>query len=63
MADPNSRGVEKDGAAPKRPASTGFSDVTKEIARRNEEAQKEARKKRAARESEQIAVRRRWERL
>lgn len=40
-----------------------FSDVTKEIARRNEEAQKAARIKRDAREKAQIAMRREWERL
>jgi hypothetical protein len=40
-----------------------FSDVTKEIARRNEEAQKAARIRRTAREKEQIALRRQWERL
>ena len=49
---------------PKRSTSTPtFADVTKEIARRNDEAQKVARTKRAAREREQIAVRREWERL
>ena len=57
MADPKS-------ADRKQPASdASFSDVTKEVARRNEEAQKLARKKRAAREKEQMAVRRSWERL
>jgi hypothetical protein len=40
-----------------------FGDVTKEIARRNEEAQKAARARRAAREREEIALRRQWERL
>lgn len=50
---------------PKRSASstTSFADVTKEIARRNEQAQKEARIKRTAREKVQIANRRMWERL
>lgn len=43
--------------------SLTFGDVTKEVARRNEAAQKEARAKRAAREKEQIALRRQWERL
>jgi len=47
----------------KRTKPTSFADVTKEIARRNEEAQKVARIKRAAREREQIAARREWERL
>jgi hypothetical protein len=40
-----------------------FGDVTREIARRNEEAQKAARVRRTAREKEQIATRRRWEQL
>lgn len=40
-----------------------FGEVTREIARRNEEAQKAARVRRTAREKEQIAARRRWERL
>ena len=44
-------------------ATASFSDVTKEIARRNEEAQKAARIRRAAREKQQIAMRREWERL
>jgi hypothetical protein len=49
---------------PDRPQPTAsFSDVTKEIARRNEEAQKAARIKRNAREKAQIAQRREWERL
>lgn len=48
---------------PKRPETASFADVTKEIARRNDEAQKVARTKRAAREREQIATRRQWERL
>ncbi len=49
---------------PQRPPSTAsFGDVTKEIARRNEEAQKAARARRAEREKEQIALRRQWERL
>jgi hypothetical protein len=49
---------------PERSTSTAsFSDVTREIARRNEEAQKAARTRRNAREKEQIALRRAWERL
>ncbi len=49
---------------PERPKpSATFSDVTKEIARRNEEAQKIARARRAVREKEQIALRRQWEQL
>ncbi len=45
-----------------KPTAT-FGDVTKEVARRNEAAQKQARVKRTAREREQIALRRQWERL
>lgn len=45
-----------------KPSAT-FGDVTKEIARRNDEAQKAARIRRDAREREQIALRRQWERL
>ena len=45
-----------------KPSAT-FGDVTKEIARRNDEAQKAARVRRNAREKEQIALRRQWERL
>ncbi len=49
---------------PEQPKSTAtFGDVTKEIARRNEEAQKAARVRRTAREQEQLARRRQWERL
>jgi hypothetical protein len=44
-------------------SSPSFSDVTREIARRNEEAQKAARIRRTAREKAQIAMRRQWERL
>jgi hypothetical protein len=44
-------------------STASFSDVTKEIARRNDEAQKAARARRAAREREQLALRRQWERL
>lgn len=40
-----------------------FGDVTKEVARRNEEAQKAARARRATREREQLARRRQWESL
>jgi hypothetical protein len=45
-----------------KPTAT-FGDLTKEIARRNDEAQRAARVKRDAREREQIARRREWERL
>jgi hypothetical protein len=48
--------------APKRPSSDSiFNDLKREVARRNDEAQKVARVKRTAREKEQIAVRRLWE--
>jgi hypothetical protein len=47
----------------KRSKPASFADVTKEIARRNEEAQKVARIKRVARDREQIAQRHRWEQL
>lgn len=57
-------------AKPKQPESgerpvptQSFSDVTREIARRNELAQTAARARRAAREKEEIARRRAWERL
>jgi hypothetical protein len=56
--------AKSDQPTPERPPATAsFSDVTKEIARRNEEAQKAARIRRTAREKEQIAQRRQWERL
>ena len=45
-----------------KPTAT-FADVTREIARRNDEAQKAARARRAAREREELAVRREWDRL
>jgi hypothetical protein len=57
MVDPKSPGR-------KQPTSgASFNDVTKEVARRNDEAQKLARKRRTAREREQNALRRSWERL
>lgn len=57
MAEPKS--------AESKPTTSGstYNDVIKEIARRNEEGQKEGRKRRAAREKEQLATRRQWERL
>jgi hypothetical protein len=56
--------ADKQNPDPKRSGSTAsFADVTRDIARRNEEAQKAARIKRTAREREQIAIRRQWERL
>jgi hypothetical protein len=57
MVEPNSPGRKQP------PSVASFNDVTKEVARRNDEAQKLARKKRTAREKEQMAVRRSWERL
>lgn len=44
-------------------ADTAFSEVKKQVARRNEEAQKAARKVRAAREKEQLERRRKWDQL
>lgn len=44
-------------------ADAAFSEVKKQVARRNEEAHKAARKARAAREKEQLARRRKWDRL
>ncbi len=42
-------------------ADAAFNELTKHVARCNEEAHKAARKLRAAREKEQRAVRREWE--
>ena len=57
MAEQNSPG-------PGRSTSeAAVNEVKKEIARRNEEAQKAGRKRRAEREKTQLANRRRWERL
>ena len=57
MGEPNSPG-------PGRSTSeAAVNEVKKEIARRNEEAQKAGRKRRAAREKEQLANLRKWERL
>jgi hypothetical protein len=57
MVEPNTPG-------PGRSTSeAAVSELKKEIARRNEEAQKAARKKRAAREKEQLANLRKWELL
>jgi hypothetical protein len=56
MAEPNSPG-------PGRSTSeAAMNEVKKEIARRNEEAQKAGRKRRAAREKEQLANLRKWHR-
>jgi hypothetical protein len=57
MAEPTSPG-------PGRSTSeAALSDVKKRIARRNEETQKTARRLRAVREKEQLALRRKWDRL
>jgi hypothetical protein len=55
--------AESDSSTPKRTPTVSFAEVTREIARRNEEGQKLARAKRAIREKEQLALRRQWERL
>jgi hypothetical protein len=44
-------------------ADQALSEVKKQVARRNEEAQKAARKLRFAREKEKWAERREWDRL
>jgi hypothetical protein len=55
MAEPNSPG-------PGRSTSeAALNEIKREVARRNEEAHKAARKLRAAREKQQLAQRRKWE--
>ena len=44
-------------------SEAAMSELKKRIARRNEESQKTARRLRAVREKEQLALRRRWEQL
>ncbi len=44
-------------------ADEALSEVKKQVARRNDEAHKAARKARAAREKEQLVQRRKWDRL
>jgi hypothetical protein len=44
-------------------ADAAFSELKKQVARRNEEAHKAARKLRAAREKEQLERRRKWDQL
>jgi hypothetical protein len=57
MAEPTSPG-------PGRSTSeAALSDLKKRVARRNEETQKAARRLRAVREKEQLALRRSWDRL
>jgi hypothetical protein len=44
-------------------SEAALSELKKRIARRNEETQKAARKLRAVREKERLALRRKWDRL
>jgi hypothetical protein len=44
-------------------SEAALSELKKRIARRNEETQKAARRLRARREKEQLALRRKWDRL
>jgi hypothetical protein len=44
-------------------AQTAFDEVKKDIARRNEKVQQEARKSRTVRENQKIARRRKWDSL
>ncbi len=44
-------------------SEAALNEVKKRIARRNEETQKAARRLRAVREKEQLALRRAWDRL
>lgn len=56
--------VDASSAGPGRSTSeSALNEVKKEVARRNEEAQKVGRKLRTARDKERIAQRRKWERL
>jgi hypothetical protein len=56
--------VERNSPGPgKSTSEAAFIEVKKEIARRNEEAQKAGRKRRAARDKEDMANKRKWERL
>jgi hypothetical protein len=56
--------VEPSSPGPGRSTSeVAITELKKEIARRNEEAQTAARKKRALREKEHLANLRRWQRL
>ena len=57
MVEPNNPGPGKS------TSEAAFTEVKKEIARRNEEAQRLGRQKRAAREQEDIANKRKRERL
>ena len=44
-------------------AEAALDEVKRDVARRNEEAYKQARKRRAVRERQRLEERRRWERL
>jgi hypothetical protein len=56
--------VESNAPGPGRSTSeAAVNELKREIARRNEQAQQAARKKRAAREKEQVAIRRRLDLL
>jgi hypothetical protein len=56
--------VEQNSPGPGRSTSeAAINELKKEIARRNEEAQKAGRKRRAAREKEHLANLRKWQRL
>jgi hypothetical protein len=44
-------------------SKAALSELKKRIARRNEETQKEGRRVRAVHEKEQLALRRKWDRL
>ena len=55
--------VEPDRQGPGRSTSeAALNEVEREVARRNEEAHKAARKLRSAREKQQLALRREWDR-
>jgi hypothetical protein len=56
--------VESKGPGPGRSTSeTAFTELKKQVAQRNAEAQKEARKKRTARDKVKLANRRKWDLL
>ena len=57
MAEPTSPGLGRS------TSEAALSDLKKRIARRNEETQKAGCRLRAAREKEQLARRRKWDRL
>lgn len=57
MVEPNNPGPGKS------TSDAAFSEVKKQIARRNEEAQKEGRKRRTAKDKERLATKRKWDRI